>query len=87
MFLCKYTYGCKGGIKAQENRIYSQNEKKALSFTKKDVQYMNIRKNKLVYRQLLKTVVLFFNITSGQILCWVLVMLLFDGYHSYVLHF
>ena len=52
----------------------------------KDVQYMNIKKNMLVSRIILRRTVCFFIITSGQILCCVLVMLLLYGYNVAIFH-
>ena len=86
MFFLKYTCGCKRWIRSQEKKTYYQNDKEALSFTKINIQYMNIKKKMFVPRRILKTVVWFFTVTSGQILCWVLVVFLLDGYHVAVLN-
>ena len=47
---------------------------------------MNVNKNMLVSIIILKIMVCLFTITSGQILCWVLGMLLLDVYHVAVIN-
>ena len=52
----------------------------------KYVEYMNINKNLLVSGKILKSMDWFFTITSGQMLCWVLVKFMLDEYHVGVMH-
>ena len=53
---------------------------------KKNVQYTNIKKKILVSGKILKIMDWSFNITPGQILCWVLVVFMLYGYHVAVLN-
>ena len=53
---------------------------------KKDVEYINIKKKLLVSRIILKIMFWFYTITSGQTICWVLVMLLLYEYNVAIMY-
>ena len=54
---------------------------------KKGVQYTNIKKKLLISGLILKIMVWLFIKTLGQILCWVLVIFMLDGYTVGILNF
>ena len=77
----------KGGLKQKKGQDISKMAIRNDNFTKeKDVQYRNIKKNAVGFNDNIKKNGLIFTITSGQILCWVLVMLLLDIYQVSVMH-
>ena len=73
-------------MKPQGKTDISKMTRRHYHLQKKDVQYINIKKKILVSGRMLRSMVWFFAITSGQILCWVLVMLLCGGYHVAVMY-
>ena len=79
--------GVKGGLKHKKRQYISEITRRHYHLQKKlYVQYMNIKKKMLVSGTILKTMILFLTITSGQIICWLLLILLLDGYHIAFLH-
>ena len=76
----------KGGSKHKKYNIL-KNDNKELSFTKtKCDKYTNTKKKLLISIRILKIMNLFFTISLGQIICWVLVRLLLYGYHVSIMH-
>ena len=74
-------------IKKKSNKMYCKIIRVCYHLQQKeDVWYMNIKKKMLVLRRILKSMVYFFTITSGNILCWVLVLSMLDRYHAAIIH-